>query len=85
MLDGGSAEDTKREDIKSLAQEQWNVSAIQAESAKKGADSRKIRVAVLDSGVDMLSDVEFDYHTSLIPDENTDDRTGNNYIQPDRQ
>ncbi|MCI9123623.1 MAG: S8 family serine peptidase [Eubacterium sp.] len=64
------------EDVKSLAERQWNLSAVQAESVDETAAAKKINIAILDSGVDLLGDVEFDYQTSLIPEENTDDQTG---------
>ncbi|MCI9124168.1 MAG: S8 family serine peptidase, partial [Eubacterium sp.] len=64
------------EDVKSLAEQQWNLSAVQAESVDESAATKKINIAILDSGVDLLGDVEFDYQTSLIPEENTDDQTG---------
>ena len=72
--------DPAAEDVKSLAERQWNLSAVQAESVGEISGGKKINVAILDSGVDLLNDVEFDYQTSLVPEENTDDPTGHGTI-----
>lgn len=79
-LNGGSLADPAAEDVKSLAERQWNLSAVQAESVGEISGGKKINVAILDSGVDLLNDVEFDYQTSLVPEENTDDPTGHGTI-----
>lgn len=79
-LRGEGAAEPGRKDVKRLVREQWNLSAIQADSVKKVSQSRKIKVAILDSGVDYLSDISFDNQVSLIPGENTDDRTGHGSI-----
>lgn len=75
-----STEKSLRKDIQALAKEKWNQSAISADSVKKTQKGKEISVAILDSGVDALSDIPFDSQTSLIPEEGTDDMTGHGTI-----
>ncbi len=81
---GRSSTETKeqslRKDIRSLAKEKWNVSAMSADSVKKTSNSKKINVAILDSGIDALSEIPFNSQVSLIPEEGTDDMTGHGTI-----
>ena len=79
-LSGESTGEADREDVKRLVKEQWNVSAIQADSVKNTSDNKKVNVAIMDSGVDALSDVAFENQVSLIPEEDTDDGTGHGTI-----
>lgn len=79
-LSGESAETPNVKDVKRLAKDQWNRAAVGADHVKQVSGKKKINVAILDSGIDILSDVKFASQTSLIPEENTDDRTGHGTI-----
>ena len=79
-LSGESVENPDMEDVKRLAKDQWNRAAVGADHVKKVSGKRKINLAILDSGIDILSDVKFASQTSLIPEESTDDRTGHGTI-----
>ena len=79
-LSGESAETPNVKDVKRLAKDQWNRAAVGADHVKQASGKKKINVAILDSGIDILSDVKFASQTSLIPEENTDDRTGHGTI-----
>ncbi len=75
-LRGEGMEGPDRKDVECLAKVQWNKTAVGADNVKKSAGKKNVNVAILDSGVDILSDVSFGNQISLIPEENTDDRTG---------
>lgn len=77
---GKSADQIDIDDVERLAEEQWNVAAIEAENPSSSLSSKNVKVAILDSGVDSLGDMGIKYHTSLIPGENADDMTGHGTI-----
>lgn len=48
---------------------QWNMRMIHGDKLKKGRSSAKIKVAVLDSGVDYWSDIDLAESITLVPNE----------------
>ena len=75
-----TAQKALRKDIRRLAKGKWNQSAISADAVKKASEGKNISIAILDSGVDALSDIPFDSQVSLVPEEGTDDATGHGTI-----